>query len=921
MAVEKLISGAARLGGRLAGKAAQVAPGVMRPVQEFATKPEHGLGVLAKFSPSTRVMGKIFSGVDESLVGHGVRMISNTGTKAVQGLSRGLDTLNSFVGKKVRSFEADMRFVEKTLGQVTPADKIGAFHRMGKAAGDPAYRSTSEYLDWYNKLSPSHQVIAGKWESRMRKFFDEYLTLGKGKDVDGFNTGSVMHWAKGKAYENYVPSSISGSHIVITVKNAANLKGFKITPQDVMKGIVARQTTSRYGEAAKWIREQGLAGKAVIVSQGHLPSTIQQAMKNQKVASYMSDLINNVKITMPVWEENHLKRKIVDIMLNAGKPSKEGSLAAIKLRLGEEKYANLFKRGLTKNEVIKLYRKSYGSVKETREPFASSALQRRLSLAEREADGFRYTPEMFSHYAHTMAKKLFLQKPVRHWNKLLNHPSVANTRGAKEYMEGVRNSVLGVPGKSIEVIAQYTRQIGLDEKALIKTLATVMQAQAALKIGVNPLLPLVNATQIWINTGALLGPQWITRAYKFGQTGEGRKLIREAGFTWKVYGADIPKLYEGMQGMTGSAIMEKINNVVLFPFKATEMRHNRAYAYLAGFLKARKNGATIEEAKAFGLQIVDITQFPYGSATQPFIMGDPLVKTGMQFKTYMLNQVFFINELARQALRGVTTGHPEEAYPFLRMMAGYMILGGSSSIPAMKYFEDRSALLNEWEMKYPLLARGLPSLVGGDISNRIGLEFPTTIKDLLGPTYKDLWHGYRAAAELRRHGKFGEHGRRFVGGLSPGSKLIPGLRITRDKEGWKSVDYRGNLIARFSSSAEARAAQFGFRSEQEYKQSKLYQLQKIYDNRLSLYRRHHVSEVVKLLLAGRRSDAMAALRIANNPENGVVPGTPYKPDITMGQINFAFKKSGYVLSRRAGGSELHRRQLVDRLRGKSIMIE
>jgi hypothetical protein len=891
------------------------------------------LGIRSKIWASEKTMHYIFKGVDEVPSGiAGIRL--NKGNVLARLLRVPAEDVQNFKAAYTAPVIKAMRQTEKAL-------PLNSHHKimMSIKHGD-RYTSMPSYTNWRNGLTSEQAVVADKFKGIYKGLMDDVMfPLAQGKNVGGFQVaGGGRPWAKyvrkgadGKPLVTHVTRSTTGRYSVMVPKGYNSIKaGQQITPEHIMEGVYNLHSGMSLREAEKYILNNNLIGRAFINTDGFIPTSIQSAVRNKQIAEYLRDAILNKGAYIPIKKGNEVHKVLLDEMFRG---SKKANIAGVRARLGDDAWNTLKANGVTDNQMIKAFEK-YIPHSKYRRPFAAGELQKQKFADELahdlalEKEGLFYRPNQIEEYLHTMPKKMFMDDAVQKWTTAMNDSAVLNTRGAKAYMEGILNNVLGNPGASAKWIAKYTGIFGADEAKVIKGIATIMQAQAALKIGMNPLLPLVNATQLWINTGSLIGPKWVGHAYTLWNKPEYKKLVQEAGYTMRVHGEDAQKLLGGITDLSSSKMMDSINNVVLYPFKAVEMKHNRALSFIAGYEKAMapisKGGLgmnNIQKAKAFGHEVVNLTQFPYGSASQPIIMGDPMVKMGLQFKTYFLHQVNFIETLSKMAIEGMATGNYKQAYPLMRLLAGYGLVGGMGSIPLSQYVRNRSAKLNELELKYPIIGRGVPSLAGIDISYRLGLEFPDSKASLfdffLGPTGKNLAQMVKAGKEMVQYGESGEHMKRFIAGLTPVARTIPGIVVTRDPSGgYRTTDYSGKTIARFDTPVAAAASMIGFRSAEAYKQGQLYKIKKIYTDRANRYTKHYVNKAVGVMLSG--GDVNAILHEANAPAK--IPGTPYSPDVTIERVRRAFSDSGKDLYSRSSQSKRRRAEMAGHFREHNILL-
>lgn len=836
------------------------------PIFRYGAKP---MSVIDKIRPVRSVLHKRWKGFDE-IADPVTGMTYNKGDDLARMLQDSVERINLKEGSLRVPFTGFAKKMEKRLGP-------DGFHHMVYGAGyrdisrrNPAiaYKNTKEYQKFWGGLDDATRNDVLKFEELYSGTMDDYF-LKRGKDI------GVL--GKGIRPGSYVPEAMADRYNVFVLKNADEINkiGREVSVDDFMsKGMESRFATSDYASAKDFIASNGLHGKSVIFSEGFVPSGIHQAMKHKKVAEWMKEI----------------SEKGSKALLDDPKTSEEIRSLILKEMGGGGKAAGLH-------------------------TFSPNTMYWR-GINKAKA-GFRVNADMLDNYTHTMIRKIEMEDSLKAFREAYKHPVYTNNPSLRQYTDDIFDRVFGRPPESLQWLSRHTRKVGIDEQHLTKFFSTMMQVEAALKIGLNPLLPLVNMTQVWMNTSALLGPQYVGRAYVMAATKQGRQLIRDAGYTSAVAGRDMPKLLEGMSGLKTSSIMENINSVVLKPFSMVEMRHNRGISYLAGRIKAESLGSRLkllpgetrlQAIDRYGKEVVTKTQFPYGTASQPWIFSSPFTRVAGQFKNYFINQMDFVEQLGRMAAKGAATGDIAATYPFLRLMGGYGIIGGLSSVPFMSYFEERSAELNKLAVKYPTLFRGVPGLAGIDISRRIDLQFPDSrgdwIRFLLGPTYGDVTKLAQAAPEMVK-GQFGEKSMRFVRGLSPAASSF--LGIAKDSQGYASVDSGGRVIARYKTPREAILKALGFRTTAGFKQEKARHAIRIITKRYRDSRSYYINKIAKAVNEGDFAEAERLRSYANKRK---VAGTPFlSHNITRSDINIAKDRMQQELSKK-GMSEEKRKEIL-----------
>lgn len=834
----------------------------------------------------------------------------NPGDKIAQRFMLDEDMLNNAMKVDGRPFLAQSKVLEKHVGK-----NVFSNMKVGVEKGI----NHKQFKSWYTKLSTDKQSAVNTWMDNWKSIsimlhkrgsigvgeWEGAIGLGK---VDGMVFSSIpsnkfFPHAKANIYTIHLPGNFQKIISEGRIMNADDIikHGLHIDP--VHGGFSSQR------EAMKYLRDNNYLGRAIIFPDGYVPGKAKFAFKDRFVAEHLADRattrtygsmydtalidqVRNVAInTMKQGAKLENRGQVLDVMR-----AKFGDTAfdtMVKYLGGGVKGQDRLVRAFKGEEWIAKTHKNIRSVHMTK---------RTGEMAKRNVQA---NYDDIEEYVNTTFRKVYMQPSIDYINALEKSPILANNADNARYIADLVDKVMGVPSSSYRWLRQVVSPM-LSKKQLDQGIRNTIQAQAALKIGLNPLMPLVNATQLWINTGAALGFQYPAKAYKFGQTVLGKKLIRKAGYTIKYEGADIAKLAEGLEGLGTVGIMDKINSYVLKPFQMAEVRHNRAYTYLAGFL----HGKDIMKLKGFhaldeyAKSIVDLTQFSYGSASQPKVFGS-LSRIPLQFKSYFIKQLNFTDQLARLAIRGVRENRPELTYPFMRLMASYGVIGGVASTPFFSYFQERSARLNELALKYPIAFRGLPGLFGVDFTRRLSLAIPDNPDNFftwaIGPAAGDVLKLAKAVPELMR-GRSGKNVARFIRGLSPLAGSI--LSVDKDSKGWKTVDSQGRTIARFGGGGEAILRVLGFRTTKAYNQEVKRDILRLYTEKLRSERSYFLN---KLAQARLDKDTVTYRKLLAESREVLIGGV-LKLGITSSDVKSTMESRNKQLSEK-GISEEVRRQL------------
>ncbi len=845
----------------------------------------------------------------------------NPGDKVAQRLMIDEDMLNSAMKVDGRPFLAQSKKLQQHVGKnVFSNIRIG----VEKGTNNPKFKS------WYGKLKPDQQSAVNTWMDNWKSIstmvhkrgssgigrWEGATGLGK---VDGMVFSSIppnkfFPHAKANIYTIHMPGNFQQIIKEGRMMNADDILNHGLHIDPVHGGFSSQR------EAIKYLRDNNYINRAVIFPDGYISGKAKFAFKEKFVVDHIVDRATTR--TYGSQYDTALIDQVRNVALDAMKKgvklqNRDQILDVFLARHGQSGFGDMINYlggGAKGQDALVRAFKGQEWIAKTHKNIRSVHMTKRTGEMARRNVQVNY--DDIEEYINTTFRKVYMQPSIDYIDKLRKSPILANNLDNTRYMDDLVDKVLGVPSSSYRWLKQVLSPV-MSKKQLDQSIRNVIQAQAALKIGLNPLMPLVNATQLHINTGALLGFNYPFKAYKFGQTKLGRMLIRKAGYTIKYEGGDVAKLAEGLEGLGTTGIMDKINSYVLKPFQMAEVRHNRAYSYLAGFLHGRdvmklKGFHALDE---YAKSIVDMTQFSYGSASQPKVFGS-LSRVPLQFKSYFIKQIDYTDKLARLALRGVRENRPELTYPFMRLMASYGAIGGISSTPFISYFQERSAKMNELALKHPLIFRGLPGLAGVDITRRLSLSFPDNPDDFfnwaIGPAIKDVLNLIKASPEIAK-GRVGKNLIRFARGLSPVAGSI--LAVDKDNKGWKTVDSQGRTIARFTSSKDAILRAIGFRTTAAYNQEVKADILRLYQSKLKSERSYFLNKLARARLDRDHNKYQQLMQESKQ----IIIGGVLKLGITGSDVRATLKQSNKELSEK--GISIKVRQQLERSGSLPILIK
>lgn len=277
---------------------------------------------------------------------------------------------------------------------------------------------------------------------------------------------------------------------------------------------------------------------------------------------------------------------------------------------------------------------------------------------------------------------------------------------------------------------------------------------AHLKLGMftNVASAVVNLSQTMVNTYPVLGERWtavgIARAipalYSLNRNAGARGkmssdaiLLERAGVRSNFsVTADSPASLVEDRGT-----FEAVKKLSMLAFSTAEQM-NRATAFLGALARAEAKGKMPGPAFAEAVEVLGRTQFEGGVATRPEILRSHLLRLPGQFKNFMAQQMGFALGLRRAEIPRFLLS--------LTLIAGIMglvllpalteIIDWLTGFDPMNWLRDQviraGADGDLAGTAADVLARGLPALLGIDISGRVGMGVgfvPESPSDMTGP--------------------------------------------------------------------------------------------------------------------------------------------------------------------------------------------
>lgn len=369
---------------------------------------------------------------------------------------------------------------------------------------------------------------------------------------------------------------------------------------------------------------------------------------------------------------------------------------------------------------------------------SARTMQRELNLG-----GWARDIDTFEHYIHGIERYIELA-PARVEimnlrNKIaemagmpdVTKPGELPKRYSKEYA-----NMLGRSDAAIEALEGYPTGLdsrirsafqkrGWDPNILDRAYSAINSAEATLKLGSNPTSAIVNLFQTVLTTYPVLREKWTGYGVLHAYDTKYNPLVHELGVesggnimdvdTFQAFkGGYLHRIKEATgpketAGATATASYRAFQDLGLMLFSGTE-KFNRRVAIIGAYEKALSEGKSIKEAKNYARDVMARTQFLYTPAEAPIIFSG-IPRPALQFKTFSIRMLEFMT-----GLRGVE---------IIRFFVG-MALTGAAGLPLLSPISKISKALFDYDIedelkrKHPVASRGLPGLIGVDLTRNVG---------------------------------------------------------------------------------------------------------------------------------------------------------------------------------------------------------
>jgi len=299
-----------------------------------------------------------------------------------------------------------------------------------------------------------------------------------------------------------------------------------------------------------------------------------------------------------------------------------------------------------------------------------------------------------------------------------------------------RGNIRGIVEDQIKALkSEYTlgdqlfdsifRKLGLQGRSYSRLVGRIRQTTAIAKLGYRPSAALINFVSGHGHTWVKVGAEMVSDARKWMQTDEGKQFLAEEEAKGSL-GQSFILQESGKEQTT----VPKYHPLGLFSLPEISIRK---LSLTANYLYAKRKLNMAESvARQYAAEAVRFQAFSYNLGSVSRILRSPSGKLFGQFKTYLIKELEFISTLkGKQWLRYVgmqlALGGPRA---LLVTMKSFPLLGMMGLFPAIEDWLNRNA---------GRVSRGVPGLLGFDISQASTFQFPQEPTEWTGPTMAEAY--------------------------------------------------------------------------------------------------------------------------------------------------------------------------------------
>ena len=273
-----------------------------------------------------------------------------------------------------------------------------------------------------------------------------------------------------------------------------------------------------------------------------------------------------------------------------------------------------------------------------------------------------------------------------------------------------------------KVLDNMTGKLGMKPMLWTRAVQKIRGVEGSLKLGYRPVGGFVNFGSGQAHIYNKVGFRYLVKAHKFIRTEEGKKFIKEEQeFMGMDVAVDVP-------GSINTSL-EWYRPLKIFTLPEPL---NRKTSMAANYLLAKGEMGMLEiPAREYARQAIRFQQFMYNVPSLPRMLRSPGGKWIGQFKTYFVKEIEYMSQLTGvEILRQTGT--------FLALAGPRAVIYMMRSLPWIGVWVGFDKIEEALDKHIPRLSRGIPGLLGTDITAPAVIQLPTEPADWGGPFISDL---------------------------------------------------------------------------------------------------------------------------------------------------------------------------------------
>ncbi len=347
---------------------------------------------------------------------------------------------------------------------------------------------------------------------------------------------------------------------------------------------------------------------------------------------------------------------------------------------------------------------------------------------------------------------------------------------AKDYIKDLTDNVCGRYNKIDGIIDETVGKVFGSKPYLATRLSSsLIGLEAKLKLGYAPMKAAINVGGGVFRTLLKTGFKNYAKGISWLGTKEGKTEISAISHLIGM---------EQASPLTTPTSFQKVQTAFWRPmglYQAAEVKINRPQSYAAGYMQGMEKFNDPMMARKYAIDVVELTQGLYNTASMPVWVNNPAARTAYQFKQYLSNEIRFMSSLTPAQWSIYIPGIAAMAGTRGLMLTMKSIVGIGLIGYLKELWERGSQYLNT---EAPYWHRGLPGISGIDVSAPSTWQIPQSTRDFIGAPFNDLYNSAKMVITgLQNNGWTSEEINDYLRSLAPcGYNIWQGIQLLQEGE-------------------------------------------------------------------------------------------------------------------------------------------